>query len=78
MESRKRDEIQCRIDEEKKRLSHCEARLSKLELSNEACAKMVKEAEDAYKKIEESSLTLLHVMKRESKAIQKDLTGAGV
>jgi DNA repair ATPase RecN len=78
MESRKRDEIQCRIDEEKKRLSQCESRLSKLESSNEAYAKMVKEAEVAYKKIEESSMTLLHVMKRESKAIQKDLSGGGV
>eukprot|EP00984_Skeletonema_dohrnii_P019332 scaffold9209_cov108-Skeletonema_dohrnii-CCMP3373.AAC.4 len=75
MESRKRDEIQSRIDEEKMRLMHCETRLSKLQSSNEAYAKMVKEAEAAYKKIEESSQTLLHVMKRESKVIQKDLNG---
>lgn len=74
-ESRKRDEIQCRIDQEQKRLSHCEARLSKLQSSNEAYAKMVKEAEAAYKKIEQSSQTLLHVMKREQKVIEKDLTG---
>ena len=45
----------------------------KLQSSNEAYAKMVKEAEAAYKKIEESSQTLLHVMKRESRVIQKDL-----
>eukprot|EP00985_Skeletonema_marinoi_P001990 scaffold810_cov127-Skeletonema_marinoi.AAC.1 len=65
IESRKRDEVQSRIDEEKMRLMHCETRLSKLQSSNEAYAKMVKEAEAAYKKIEESSQTLLHVMKRE-------------
>ena len=75
IESRKRDEVQSRIDEEKMRLMHCETRLSKLQSSNEAYAKMVKEAEAAYKKIEESSQTLLHVMKRESKVIQKDLNG---
>ncbi len=73
-ESRKRDEIRLRIDEENVRLSHCEAHLSKLQSSSEAYAKVVKEAEAAYKKIEQSSQTLLHVMKRESKVIQKDLT----
>ena len=33
-ESRKRDEIRSRIDEENVRLSHCEAHLSKLQSSN--------------------------------------------
>lgn len=55
MESRKRDEIQCRIDEEKKRLSQCEARLSKLESSNEAYAKMLKEAEVATKRLRKAA-----------------------
>ena len=74
-ESRLRDEIKSRIAQEQQRLSHSESRLSKLESSNEAYAKMVKEAEAAYKKIEQSSQTLLHVMKRESKVIEKDLSG---
>jgi sjoegren syndrome nuclear autoantigen 1 len=75
IETRKQNEIQCRIDEEKKRLSHCEARLSKLQSSNEAYANTIKEADAAYSKILESSQTLLHVMKRESKVIQKSYSG---
>ena len=74
-ETKLRNEIQLRIDQEQKRLVLSEARLSKLESSNQAYAKMVKEAEAAYKKIEQSSQTLLHVMKRESKVIEKDLSG---
>lgn len=74
-EQRRRDEIRARIDEEQERLFQCEAHLSKLESSNNAYAKMLKDAEDAYKKIEQSSQTLLHVMRRESKVIQKDLAG---
>lgn len=74
-ETRLRDEIQSRIDQEQKRLVLSEARLSKLESSNQAYAKILKEAEAAYKKIEQSSQTLLHVMKRESKVIEKDLSG---
>lgn len=73
-ESSRRDEIRARIDEENVRLFQCEAHLSKLQSSNDAYAKMVKEAEEAYKKIEQSSKTLLQVMRRESKVIQKDLT----
>ena len=76
IESAKRDDIQTKIDEEKKRLQHCECRLSKLHQSNEAYARMVNEAEAAYyMKIQESSETLMHVLKRESKSIQKDLAG---
>ena len=74
-ETKLRDEIRLRIEQEQKRVEVCEARLSKLQSSNEAYAKMVKEAEAAYKKIEQSSQTLLHVMKRESKVIEKDLSG---
>lgn len=73
IESEKRDDIQAKIDEEKKRLQHCECRLSKLQQTNEAYARMVNEAEAAYMKIQESSETLMHVLKRESKSIQKDL-----
>lgn len=69
------DDIQAKIDEEKKRLQHCECRLSKLQQSEEAYGRMVKEAEAAYMKIQESSETLMHVLKRESKSIQKDLVG---
>lgn len=75
IESEKRDDIQAKIDEEKKRLQHCECRLSKLQQTNEAYARMVNEAEAAYMKIQESSETLMHVLKRESKSIQKDLAG---
>jgi Sjoegren syndrome nuclear autoantigen 1 len=75
IESAKRDDIQTKIDEEKKRLQHCECRLKRLQQSNEAYARMVNEAEAAYMKIQESSETLLHVLKRESKSIQKDLAG---
>ena len=75
IESAKRDDMHVKIDEEKKRLQHCECRLSKLHQSNEAFARMVNEAEAAYMKIQESSETLLHVLKRESKSIQKDLAG---
>ncbi len=75
IESAKRDDMQAKIDGEKKRLQHCECRLSTLKQSNEAYARMVNEAEAAYMKIQESSETLLHVLKRESKSIQKDLAG---
>ena len=54
-ETRLRDEINSKIDQEQKRLVLSEARLSKLESSNQAYTKLVKEAEAAYKKIEQSS-----------------------
>ncbi|KAL7457432.1 hypothetical protein ACHAWC_009000 [Mediolabrus comicus] len=75
IESAKRDDIQSKIDEEKQRLQHCECRLSKLHQSNDAFTRMIDEAEAAYTKIQESSETLMHVLKRESKSIQKDLAG---
>jgi Sjoegren syndrome nuclear autoantigen 1 len=75
IESRKRNEILAKIDEESKRMALCETRLSKLQQVNQAYTQMVDDAEAAYKKIEESSQTLLHVMKRENKAIQNELTG---
>lgn len=78
IESAKRDDFQAKIDEEKKRLQHCECRLSKLQQSNEAYARMVNEAEAAYTKIQESSETLMHVLKRESKSIQKDLAAGQI
>jgi len=75
IESAKRDDIQAKIDKEKHRLQHCECRLSKLKQSNDAFTRMIDEAEAAYTKIQESSETLMHVLKRESKSIQKDLAG---
>ncbi|KAL7550778.1 hypothetical protein ACHAWF_013988 [Thalassiosira exigua] len=55
------------------RLAECQAKLKNLQESKDAYTNTIEETELVYEKIQESSQNLLHVIKRETKSIQKNL-----
>mmetsp|Transcript_2053 Transcript_2053/g.4415 ORF Transcript_2053/g.4415 Transcript_2053/m.4415 type:complete len:116 (+) Transcript_2053:48-395(+) len=67
--SRLKDEITSRSEQ----LEKVQKKLQLLMEKKDKITQTIEETEEAYKKIEESSRTLLHVLKRESKSFRTDL-----
>ena len=88
----KRDAVSSQIEEElvvankleeeiaklNEHLAKSHATLKLLQETKDACSKSLNDAERVYNKIQESSQNLLNVIKRDSKAIQKNLNQKNV